>query len=188
MNTDQINKLRELLDRYYAAEITTDEERCLLRLLSDPGLPEEFRPDRKMIGTMTALSPSDDFEIRLSAKIDALSSKENNRTRKTANLRRSNILQWCVTAAAVLLIAVATLTRISSPAPQPTPLTPEETYEQATMALMVFSDALNKGYAAIEQADATTVDATEKAVNALATVGIYLSEKQMNMIYPSPTE
>ena len=65
MNTDQINELRDMLDRYYAAETTPDEEKHLLDLLSDTDLPEEFLPDRESLSSMASLLPPDGFETRL---------------------------------------------------------------------------------------------------------------------------
>ena len=173
MNTDQINELRDMLDRYYAAETTPDEEKHLLDLLSDTDLPEEFLPDRESLSSMASLLPHDGFERRLSERLDSLASKETDKSQKTVKPHSASVIQWFMTAAAAMLIAVTALTRIATPTPHPTPLTPEETYEQATMALMVFSDALNKGYAAIERADATTADASEKTAEALAAIGIY---------------
>lgn len=176
MNIDQQKKLRELLDRYYAADTTADEEKKILEMLSDSGLPDEFLPDREMIEAMFAFVPDESFETRLSDTIDALASKGRKGKLKSIILRYPKIVKCSMAASLAALIAVMVITRINAPLTERTYMSPKDTYEQTTMALMFFADALNKGYNAIEIADSTTVDATEKAIDALATIGTYFAD------------
>lgn len=175
MNTDDITKLRELLERYYAAALSPDEEGRLWQLLSDPGLPEEFLADRKMMEVMSILLPRESFETKLSQRIDAIVSEESG-GKHILRRRFSTIMRWGAAAALAALIGVATLTWIMEPITQPTQLSPKETYEQTTMALLIFAEALEKGCNAIEMADSTTADATSKAIDALSTLGTFISE------------
>ncbi len=175
MNTD-LNKLRELLDRYYAADLTPEEERSLLDLLSHHDLPEEFLPDRKMIEAMSLLIPRECFETRLSDRIDFLVLNDGGERHDSTLFRFPALLRWCVAASVAAVIALASLTRLTSPTPEGSQLTPEQTYEQATMALLIFADALDRGCNAIEIADSVTADATGKAVRSLTTLGYYMSD------------
>lgn len=176
MNKDHLNKLRELLDRYYAADLTAEEEKKLLELLADQDLPDEFLPDREMMEGMSMLIPRECFEARLSERIDALALNDAGGRHVQVNFHFSAMLRWSVAAAVAVVIAVATLARIISPAPECSQLTPEQTYEQATMALLIFGDAIDKGCNAIEIADSTAADATEKAISALTTIEYYISD------------
>ncbi len=176
MNTDHLNKLRELLDRYYAADLTPEEERSLSQLLSDQDLPEEFMPDREMMEAMSLLVPRECFETRLLDAIDALALNDGGERHRSILFHFPAILRWCVAASVAVVIALAAFTRQTSPTQEGSPLTPEQTYEQATMALLIFGEALDRGLNAIEIADSVTAEATEKAVNSLSIIEYYVSD------------
>lgn len=145
-------------------------------MLSDSGLPDEFLSDREMIEAMSAFVPDESFETRLSDSIDALASKGRIGKLKSIIFRYPKIFKCSVAASLVAFIAVIAMTRINAPLPERACMSPEDIYEQTTIALMFFTDALSKGYNAIEIADSTTVDATEKAIDALATIGTYFAD------------
>ncbi len=170
MDTIQIDKLRQLLERFYTAETTPEEEKSLRQILSDPDLPEEFLPDRKMMKAMSILLPSEDFEARISMRIDSLAQEEPIKSKESVKFHWSVLLRWSSAVAAAIVIAVISIIRISAPIPAQAEMSPEEVYEQTAMAFMIFADAIDKGCAAIEIADSTTVDATIKAMDAFFSI------------------
>ena len=159
-----IDELRGLLARYYEAGTSPQEERRLLELLSSPELSAEFVHDREMILSIASSQPPVDFEQRLARHIDTLAaSSASPATPARHHSRRVVFLRWCAAAAAVLIIAVTAFTRVPSATATPTPLTPEETYEQMEMALTLFSETISKGYAALGAADAIADETAENA-------------------------
>lgn len=170
MDTVKIDKLRQLLERFYAADTAPDEEKRLREILSDPDLPEEFLPDRKMMEAMSILQPSEDFEARISMRIDSFAQEKPVKSKESVRFHRSTLLRWSAVAAAAVIFAVISIIRISEPIPAQAEMSPEEVYEQTTMAFMIFAEALDKGYAAIEIADSTTVDVTAKAMDAIFSI------------------
>lgn len=166
MDNIQIDKLRQLLERFYAGDTPPEEEKSLKEMLSSPDLPEEFLPDRKMIEAMSSLLPPDDFEAKIALKIDSLAQKGPVKSQEAARVHWPILMRWSAAVAAVVILAVISIIRISSPIPAQAEMSSEEVYEQTAMAFMVFADALDKGTAAIELADSTTVDATVRAMDA----------------------
>lgn len=154
------DELRSLLDRYYAAETSADEERRLRELLSDPALPEVYAPDRDMMLSISAAAVPVGFEQRLSDKIDALTATP---SAVPEHHVRSRLpwLGWSAAAAVGIIVVITAFTRLPSTTPAPQPLTPEETYRQVEMALMLFSETINKGYSALQAADVTVLNPTE---------------------------
>lgn len=162
MKPSDIVQLRSLLARYYAAETTPQEESRLRELLTAPGLPDEFVPDREMMLSVEAIQPPVGFGQRLADRIDTLAASSASPVVKARRRpRRVVLLRWCAAAAAVIIIAVTAFTRVPSATATPTPLTPEETYEQMEMALTLFSETISKGYAALGAADAIDDEAAE---------------------------
>ncbi len=170
MDTIKIDKLRQLLKRFYAADTAPEEEKSLREMLSDPDLPEEFLPDRKMMKSMSILLPSEDFEERISMRIDSFAQEEAVKSKKPVRIHWPTLLRWSAAAAAVVIIAVMSIIRLSTPIPAQEEMSPEEVYEQTAMAFMIFAEALDKGYAAIEMADSTTLDASAKAMDAIFSI------------------
>ena len=175
-NPPYTGRLRTLLDRYYAAATSPAEENELRSLLASPDLPEEFREDREMMAHLTSVLPPDGFEERLAAGIDSLAASEGDTAGK--RLRFSRPMLWG--AAASLLIGLGFgLSAILRPHPlQGSDLTPEETYAQTRMALLTFSEALNLGYDGLEQAEITTENATQKAMEMLTLIASDTSTEQ----------
>lgn len=71
-------RLDSLLERFYDAELSRPEEQELVRLLSDPALPERYFADRDVVnGLLGKVLPAvpQDFESRLEDAIDKASRK-----------------------------------------------------------------------------------------------------------------
>ena len=71
-------RLDLLLKRFYDAELSRPEEQELVRLLSDPALPEKYFADREVVyGLLSKVRPAvpQDFESRLEDAIGKASRK-----------------------------------------------------------------------------------------------------------------
>lgn len=146
-------ELERLLDRFASDEITGSEQQQLIEQLEaaeSPAMP-------------------DGLEHRLAATIDTLDASE--RTRKSISLRPRRKYPLRVIAGLAASVAVIVALGVHMFTPQPstptTPLdtcaTPEEAYAETQRALLIFSNALNKGMEQLETARATTVEINDKA-------------------------
>ncbi len=165
MNTNDINRLRVLLEGYYAATLSDGERAELRRLLDEPEQPAGFAPDREAVRSLDSFIPPEGFDERLEAHIESLAASGSAKGRM-----RPLSLRWqfwgAAAAVAVLLGVGLTLNR---PHKHPSrEMTPEEAYAHVDKALTIFADALNKGYESIEKAEDTTGKATAKAFAALS--------------------
>lgn len=171
MNTQPyVIRLRTLLDRYYAGETSPGEERELRTLLAAPDLPEEFHADRETVDHLASVIPPEGFDKRLEAKIDFLAAAE----RRTAagKHRFSRRILWGAAASLLVGLGFGVSSLLRPHALKGSDLTPEETYAQTEMALAVFSNALNRGYDGLLQAEATTENATQKAFGMLGLLSV----------------
>ena len=161
MNIDKIN---ELLERYYNAQTTEAEEEELKRFFLEGQVPPQLANEKEMF--LQLQSSTDDanvpegLEERLSKAIDRWDSDENPRRNK-----RILHLQWLGSIAASLLIMLSFGWYLYNPTPARTDTcaTPEEAYMEAQKALAHFSMALNKGMKQMETAQRTT-ESVEKNI------------------------
>lgn len=148
------NELEKLLDRFASDEISESEQQQLMEQLES-----------------TATSVPDGLENRLAATIDNLAAADS--TRQTISLSPRRKLPFRVIAGLAASVAVIVAlgvhmfsTRTATP---PTPLdtcaTPEEAYAETQRALLIFSNALNKGMEQLETARATTAEINDKALS-----------------------
>ena len=161
MNIDKIN---ELLERYYNAQTTEAEEEELKRFFLEGQVPPQLSAEKEMF--LQLQSSTDDanvpegLEERLSKAIDRWDSDEKPRRNK-----RILHLQWLGSIAASLLIMLSFGWYLYNPTPARTDTcaTPEEAYMEAQKALAHFSMALNKGMRQMETAQRTT-ESVEKNI------------------------
>lgn len=172
MKPEDIRRIHSLLDRYYGGETSTEENRELLSLLDRDDLPAELHADREMARHLATLLPPDDFEKRLSEKIDSMAALSEERP--TAHRQSWTKVWWNVAASVAILVCIG-IGLISRPTRQQSmEMTPEEAYAHTEMALQTFAEALNKGYAQMEKADKATAAATSKAFKSLESIGIHI--------------
>ena len=161
MNIDKIN---ELLERYYNAQTTEAEEEELKRFFLEGEVPPQLANEKEMF--LQLQSSTDDanvpegLEERLSKAIDRWDSNE-----KPHRNKRILHLQWLGSIAASLLIMLSFSWYLYNPTPSRTDTcaTPEEAYMEAQKALAHFSMALNKGMKQMETAQRTT-ESVEKNI------------------------
>lgn len=169
MNIDKIN---ELLDRYYDARTTETEEEDLKQFFQKDEVPPQLATEKEMF--LQLLSAAGDtnvpegLEERLSSVIDRWESRESItiQPRQTTRIRH---LQWIGSIAASLLIALSFSWYLYEPAPTRTDTcaTPEEAYMEAQRAFTHFSAALNKGMTQMETAQNTTARIEKKILKQL---------------------
>lgn len=147
MNVDRIN---QLLERYYNAETTEAEEKELKRFFTEEEVPAHLQAEKKMFlqlqASMNEEPIPEGLEERLSKAIDTWETQEQ-RTLKIQQGTRIRHLQWIGSIAASILIVVSFGWYLYEPIParKDTCATPEEAYVEAQKALAQFSLALNKG-------------------------------------------
>lgn len=172
MKPEDIRRIHSLLDRYYGGDTSAEENRELLSLLDRDDLPEELHADREMARHLATLLPPEDFEKRLSEKIDSLAALPEEQPTVT---RHPWTKTWWSVAASVVILVCIGIGLISRPTKQQSmEMTPEEAYAQTEMALQTFAETLNKGYAQMEKADKATATATSKAFKSLESIGIHI--------------
>lgn len=147
-------ELDKLLDRFASDEINESEQQQLIEQLESAENPTPL---------------PDGLEHRLAATIDTLDASE--RTRKSISLRPRRKFPLRVIAGLAASVAVTVALGVhmftTRPSTAPTPLdtcaTPEEAYAETQRALLIFSNALNKGMEQLETARATTTEINDRA-------------------------
>ena len=158
MNIDKIN---ELLERYYNAQTTEAEEDELKRFFLEGQVPPQLANEKEMFMQLQSSTGDGhvpvDLEERLSKAIDKWDIDEQI-NRKSRRNKRVYHLQWLGSIAASLLIMLSFGWYLYNPTPARTDTcaTPEEAYMEAQKALAHFSIALNKGMQQMETAQKTT--------------------------------
>ena len=171
MNVDRIN---ELLERYYDAQTNEAEEQELKRFFASEEVPAHLQAEKNMFLEMQVMAEASipqGLEARISQNIDAWEAEEH-RMAKVSRKPRIFSLPWIGSVAASMLILLSIGWYLYEPQPirKDTCATPEEAYMHAQKALAMFSHTLNKG---MEQMNAAQ-DATERIERTL--------QKQFNKI------
>lgn len=138
-------RLEQLIEAYFDAALSVEEERELVELLAVTDVPEHLEHDKQMIlALQDRVEEVDHTEAleRLSRQIDDWAAEEHR------SIRRPRIVRmWkaaSVAACAILLLGVGLhLNRPSGP--RDTFDNPEEAYAATCEALQTFSAILNKG-------------------------------------------
>ena len=133
------NHIEALLERYYDAQTSEAEERMLKDFFLHEEVPAHLQAEKEMFLQLQASAVPEGLEERLSQSID--------RWDKKRHILR---LQWIGSIAASLLLLIGMSWYLHQPQRQDTCATPEEAYVHAEKALLLFSEALNKGIRPIE--------------------------------------
>lgn len=146
MNQEEIKRL---LEKYYNAETTEDEELCLYEFfLENNNVPQELLDDKEIFNCIARLSeipePSPDFERRIISAIDSDHSFNKKVKRRRLYLTVSGI-------AAGLLILAGSYFFLNNNRPRDTFSDPEIAYAETMKILYSVSVRLNKGTSGLEQ-------------------------------------
>ena len=135
------NHIEKLLERFYNAETSEQEELELKDFFRHGEVPPHLQAEKEMFLQLQASDTPEGMEERLGNLIDQWELSE----QKAQKKRRIFHLQWIGSIAASLLLVIGMSLYLQEPQRKDTCATPEEAYAHAEKALVMFSEALNKG-------------------------------------------
>lgn len=137
-------KLEQLIGRYFEAELSVEEERELVQLLTATEVPEHLEHDKQVILILQGAATSQyvGAMANLSEQIDAWAAEERRAKRRTLTVRLWKVAS--IAACFILILGVGMPLNCPT-GPRDTFDTPEEAYIATREALLAFSSALNKG-------------------------------------------
>ena len=156
------NHIEKLLERYYNAETSELEEQELKDFFRHEEIPPHLLAEKEMFLQFQISDTPKGMEERLGNLIDQWELSE----QKTQKKRRIFHLQWIGSIAASLLLVIGMNLYFHEPQRKDTCATPEEAYAHAEKALILFSEALNKGLRPIEAMEKTN-QSIRKQINKL---------------------
>ena len=156
------NHIERLLERFYNAETSGREEQELKDFFHHKEVPPHLLAEKKMFLQLQASDAPEGMEERLGNQIDQWDLSE----QKTQKKRRIFHLQWIGSIAASLLLMIGISLYQHEPQRKDTCATPEEAYAHAEKALVMFSEALNKGIRPIKDMEKTNEN-IRKQINKL---------------------
>ena len=156
------NHIERLLERFYNAETSEQEEQELKDFFHHGEVPPHLLAEKEMFMQLQASDAPEGMEERLGNLIDQWELSE----QKTQKKRRIFHLQWIGSIAASLLLVIGISLHFHEPQRKDTCATPEEAYAHAEKALVMFSEALNKGIRPIQDMEKTNEN-IRKQINKL---------------------
>lgn len=156
------NHIERLLERFYNAETSEQEEQELKDFFHHGEVPPHLLAEKEMFMQLQASDAPEGMEERLGNLIDQWELSE----QKTQKKRRIFHLQWIGSIAASLLLVIGMSLYFHEPQRKDTCATPEEAYAHAEKALVMFSEALNKGIRPIQDMEKTNEN-IRKQINKL---------------------
>ena len=145
------NHIERLLVRFYNAETSEQEEQELKDFFHHGEVPPHLLPEKEMFLQLQASDAPEGMEERLENLIDQWELSE----QKAQKKRRIFHLQWIGSIVASLLLVIGISLYLHEPQRKDTCATPEEAYAHAEKALVMFSEALNKGIRPIQNIERT---------------------------------
>lgn len=161
------NHIERLLERFYNAETSEQEEQDLKDFFYQGEVPPHLLAEKEMFMQLQASDAPEGMEERLGNLIDQWELTE----QKTQKKRRIFHLQWIGSIAASLLLVIGMSLYFHEPQRKDTCATPEEAYAHAEKALVMFSEALNKGIRPIQNMEKTNEN-IRKQINKLNNIGL----------------
>ena len=156
------NHIERLLERFYNAETSEQEEQELKDFFHHGEVPPHLLAEKEMFMQLQASDAPEGMEERLGNLIDQWELSE----QKTQKKRRIFHLQWIGSIAASLLLVIGISLHFHEPQRKDTCATPEEAYAHVEKALVMFSEALNKGIRPIQDMEKTNEN-IRKQINKL---------------------
>lgn len=156
-------KIEQLLQCFYEAQTTDEEERQLRAMLQSGDLPQYLQGDRELFFQLTDASrmpipQPEGLEQRLSKLIDEQAERQHARH---FFIRR----RWIAAASVLILIGVG-MSYFNQSSTTKEITDPQEAYEMTCQALALFSSTLNEGMAQLDQASDAAIE-VQTTINAL---------------------
>lgn len=158
-------ELIRLLDCYYRAETSADEEKRLFDYFRNNPVPPRFEADKALFLSLYDASGEEvslpaGLEERIAAQIDSFGREEH---RHWFTVRKARI--WVASVAAILLVAFTVGIIALRPVPrQDTFTSTQEAYAETKRALALFAAKLDKGMIAVQRVEQTQTS-IEKQLN-----------------------
>lgn len=148
---DNINYIKQLLEKFYAGQSSLEEEKYLKEYYAGSSIPEELLEDRELFVSMSAAESQVPVPGDLNSKlIDSINEAE----RKETRVKRINIYSFSGLAAGLLIILGTYFTFLrDNPADVLAEYTIQDeeiAYQEAKKALSYVSAKLNRGTAELE--------------------------------------
>ena len=156
------NQIEKLLERFYNAETSEAEEQMLKDFFFNEEVPPHLQTEKEIFIQLYTLDIPDGMDKRLDKLIDEWDISEQRQSKRPS----IHLLQWIGSIAASLLLLIGMSWYLQEPQRQDTCATPEEAYIHAEKALLLFSEALNKGIRPIEDMEKTNKN-IRKQINKL---------------------
>ena len=156
------NHIEKLLERFYNAETSEQEEQELKDFFRHGEVPPHLQVEKEMFLQLQVSDTPEGMEEHLGNLIDQWELSE----QKTQKKHRIFHLQWIGSIAASLLLVIGMSLYFHEPQRKDTCATPEEAYAHAEKALVMFSEALNKGIRPIQDMEKTNEN-IRKQINKL---------------------
>ena len=152
----ETNELESLIERYYQAQTTPEEEQFLFLFFQQEKTPIHLQKDKEIFLRLHTLSYNDNIPIpsglkeKISVQIDNISGG------KPKAHKKHILLSWSMGIAASLLVicGVYTLT-LTTPVQQNTIDNPQEAYIETQKALTLFASKIDKGVNALQKTEET---------------------------------
>jgi hypothetical protein len=177
MNTEEIKKL---LEKYYNAECSEEEEMILRKFFMEEDVPEELREEKEILNyySVSAIfpEPSDGFEERIISAVDKAESAY------TTAGRRKLYISIASIAAGLLILAGSYFFFISRSENTDTFSDPDIAYAEAMKILCNVSARLNRGTRALENV-AMMQDVPGKSLKTINRSTTIIEEKLKTMDY-----
>ena len=156
-------KIEQLLQCFYEAQTTDEEERQLRGMLQSGDLPQYLQGDRELFfqladASRTPIPQPEGLEQRLSKLIDEQAERQHARH---FFIRR----RWIAAASVLILIGVG-ISYFNQSSTTKEISDPQEAYEMTCQALALFSTTLNEGMAQLDQASDAAIE-VQTTINAL---------------------
>lgn len=159
------DELIRLLDRYYRAETSADEEKRLLDYFRNTPVAPQFEADKALLLSLHDATEEDvpipvGLEERIATQIESF---DDATSRHRLMVRKVRV--WVASIAAVLLVAVTVGIIALRPVPrQDTFTSTQDAYAETKRALALFAAKLDKGMVAVQKVEHAQIS-IEKQLN-----------------------
>ena len=160
--TNNIDNIRQLLEKYYQGASNDAEERILHDFFAAGNIPADMEADRRLFSALDVVAEAPAWlKESVSRNIDRAAA---------THPRRAKIRWISLSAAASVAIALAiAIPAMRKPAPRQQ-MTPEEIQEYTIMALTKLTTTVGKGCEGIRMAENKTSETTSKALNSINSI------------------